>query len=168
MKRFRLVDLPLIAKIGFAPAFALVMLALTAGGAVIIQRGQAADLTQVVHTDLPNSLRLQKVSERITAVHGQLYFLLTHQAASIEVEKIEGESQAMLTETYRLYPPPTPLNAPPWFDCFDAPAIDRALRGGEAIAFLSEPDILPGVDRVVAVFADGRAYAWHQLHPEDQ
>ena len=77
-------------------------------------------------------------------------------------------SQAMLTETYRLYPRPTPLNAPPWFDCFDAPAIDRALRGGEAIAFLSEPDILPGVDRVVAVFADGRAYAWHQLHPEDQ
>ena len=98
MKRFRLVDLPLIAKIGFAPAFALVMLALTAGGAVIIQRGQAADLKQVVHTDLPNSLRLQKVSERITAVHGQLYFLLTHQAASIETDKIEGESQALLTE----------------------------------------------------------------------
>ncbi len=93
MKRFRLVDLPLIAKIGFAPTFELVMLALTAGGAVIIQRGQAADLTQVVHTDLPNSLRLQKISERITAVHGELYFLLTHQAASIETDKIEGESQ---------------------------------------------------------------------------
>ncbi|WP_312160702.1 methyl-accepting chemotaxis protein [Phenylobacterium sp.] len=98
MKRFRLVDLPLIAKIGFAPAFALVMLALTAGGAVIIQRGQANDLKQVVHTDLPNSLRLQKVSERITAVHGQLYFLLTHQAASIETDKIEGESQKLLAE----------------------------------------------------------------------
>jgi methyl-accepting chemotaxis protein len=98
VKRFRLVDLPLIAKIGFAPAFALVMLALTAGGAVVIQRGQANDLKQVVHTDLPNSLRLQKVSERITAVHGQLYFLLTHQAASIETDKIEGESQKMLAE----------------------------------------------------------------------
>ncbi|WP_293405602.1 methyl-accepting chemotaxis protein [Phenylobacterium sp.] len=98
MKRFRLVDLPLIAKIGFAPAFALVMLALTAGGAVIIQRGQAADLKQVVHTDLPNSLRLQKVSERITAVHGQLYFLLTHQAASIDTDKIEGASQELLAE----------------------------------------------------------------------
>ena len=98
MKRFRLVDLPLIAKIGFAPAFALVMLALTAGGAVVIQRGQANDLRQVVHSDLPNSLRLQKVSERITAVHGQLYFLLTHQAASIETDKIESESQELLTE----------------------------------------------------------------------
>ncbi|MET3527042.1 methyl-accepting chemotaxis protein [Phenylobacterium koreense] len=98
MKRFRLVDLPLIAKIGFAPAFALVMLALTAGGAVMIQRGQAQDLKQVAEVDMPNSLRLQKVSERITAVHGQLYFLLTHQAASIDTDKIEGESQAMLAE----------------------------------------------------------------------
>lgn len=77
-------------------------------------------------------------------------------------------SQAMLTETYRVYPTPTPLNAPPWFDCFDARRIDQALRRGEAIAFLSERDIAPGVDRVVAVFPDGRAYAWHQLHPEDQ
>ena len=98
MKRFRLVDVPLIVKIGFAPAFALVMLALTAAGAVVIQRGQASDLRQVVHTDLPNSLRLQKVSERITSVHGELYFLLTHQAAAIDVDKIEGRSQALLTE----------------------------------------------------------------------
>jgi methyl-accepting chemotaxis protein len=98
VKRFRLVDLPLIVKIGFAPAFALVMLALTAGGAVFIQRSQADDLKQVVHTDMPNSLRLQKVSERITAVHGQLYFLLTHQAASIDTHKIEGDSQVMLAE----------------------------------------------------------------------
>ncbi|MDP3855107.1 methyl-accepting chemotaxis protein [Phenylobacterium sp.] len=98
MKRLRLVDSPLIVKIGFAPAFALVMLALMAGGAVMIQRGQAADLEQVVRTDLPNTLRLQKVSERITAVHGELYFLLTHQAAAIETDKIEGKSQALLTE----------------------------------------------------------------------
>ncbi|MCE6951884.1 DUF6446 family protein [Cereibacter sphaeroides] len=77
-------------------------------------------------------------------------------------------SQAMLTETYRVYPKPTPLTAPPWFDCFDAPRIDQALRRGEAIAFLSEHDIAPGVDRVVAVFPDGHAYAWHQLNAEEQ
>ncbi|EGJ23314.1 hypothetical protein RSWS8N_14540 [Cereibacter sphaeroides WS8N] len=77
-------------------------------------------------------------------------------------------SQAMLTETYRVYPDPTPLNAPPWFDCFDAERIDAALRKGEAIAFLSEHDIAPGVDRVVAVFPDGHAFAWHQLNAEEQ
>ncbi|WP_248298217.1 DUF6446 family protein [Tabrizicola sp. YIM 78059] len=70
---------------------------------------------------------------------------------------------AMLTETYRPYEGAVPLVAPSNFPCFDAEAIGRALETGEALAFLSEPDIRPGVDRVVAVFADGRAYAWHQL-----
>jgi hypothetical protein len=73
-------------------------------------------------------------------------------------------SLAMLTETYQTYPGAEPLIAPRGFDCFDAEAIGRALESGEALAFLSEPDIHPGVDRVVAVFGDGRAYAWHQLN----
>lgn len=71
---------------------------------------------------------------------------------------------AMLTETYRDYPGAEPLVAPSGFDCFDAAAIGRALETGEALAFLSEPNIHPGVDRVVAVFGDGRAYAWNQLN----
>ena len=74
------------------------MLALLAGGAVLLQQSQAQALRQVVQTDMPNSLRLQRISERITAVHGQLYFLLTHQGASIEPEKIEGDAQKMLAE----------------------------------------------------------------------
>ena len=75
-------------------------------------------------------------------------------------------SLATLTETYRLYDAPTPLTAPGWFDCFDADRIGSALEKGEALAFLSQADIAPGVDRVVAVFPDGSAYAWHQLTPE--
>jgi Family of unknown function (DUF6446) len=73
-------------------------------------------------------------------------------------------TQAMLTETYQTYPQAVPLTAPGWFDCFDAASIGAALESGEAIAFLSQAEILPKVDRVVAVFADGRAYAWHQLN----
>ena len=73
-------------------------------------------------------------------------------------------TQATLTETYRLYDAPTPLTAPGWFDCFDADAIGEALERGEALAFLSQADISKGVDRVVAVFPDGRAFAWHQLN----
>ena len=75
-------------------------------------------------------------------------------------------SLAMLTETYRDYPGAEPLVAPSGFDCVDAAAIGRALETGEALAFLSEPGIHPGVDRVVAVFSDGRAFAWHQLNAE--
>ena len=75
-------------------------------------------------------------------------------------------SQAMLTETYKMYDKAVPLNAPSWFGCFDAARIGEALEKGEAIAFLSQANIAPQVDRVVAVFPDGRAYAWHQLSPD--
>lgn len=71
-------------------------------------------------------------------------------------------SLAMLTETYQPYEGAEPLVAPSSFPCFDAAEIGRALESGEALAFLSEPEIHPGVDRVVAVFGDGRAYAWQQ------
>ena len=75
-------------------------------------------------------------------------------------------TQAMLSETYRLYDSATPLIGPGWFDCFDAETIGQAIEAGEALAFLSEHNIHPGVDRVVAVFPDGRAYAWHQQNAE--
>ncbi|MGB5870837.1 MAG: DUF6446 family protein [Albidovulum sp.] len=71
---------------------------------------------------------------------------------------------AMLTETYTLYEKPVPLIAPGWFSCFDAAKIGADLTSGAAVAFLSEPNIHPGVDRVVAVYPDGQAFAWQQLN----
>ena len=71
---------------------------------------------------------------------------------------------AMLTETFEIYDRAEPLTAPAWFDCFDAGEIARALESGEAVAFTGQRDIADGADRVVAVFSDGRAYAWHQLN----
>lgn len=77
-------------------------------------------------------------------------------------------SEATLSETYVLYDKPTPLTTPGWFDCFDASEIGAALDSGEALAFLSARNIHDGVDRVVAVFPDGRAYAWQQLNEKYQ
>lgn len=74
-------------------------------------------------------------------------------------------SQAMLSETYAPYEGAEPLIAPGWFDCFDAVEIGEAIEKGEALAFLSQAEIHPDVDRVVAVFPDGRAFAWTQLNP---
>ena len=71
---------------------------------------------------------------------------------------------AMLTESFTIYEKPTPLIAPSWFKCFDAEAIGTDLESGKAVAFLSQKNIHPGVDRVVAVYPDGRAYAWQQLN----
>lgn len=73
-------------------------------------------------------------------------------------------SLAMLSETFEIYEGATPLNGPGWFGCFDAARIGADLETGAALAFLSEPDIRPGVDRVVAIYPDGRAFAWHQLN----
>lgn len=73
--------------------------------------------------------------------------------------------QATLTESYKVYDKAVPLNAPFWFDCFDAARIGAALESGEAIAFLGKANIAPDIDRVVAVFPNGHAYAWHQVNP---
>ena len=75
-------------------------------------------------------------------------------------------TQATLTEAFTVYDKATPLNAPSWFTCFDAGRIGDALAMGEAVAFLSQADIAPQIDRVVAVFPDGQAFAWHQVNPD--
>jgi hypothetical protein len=73
------------------------------------------------------------------------------------------QSLAMMTETYVAAQRPEPTVGPRWFSCYDAQAIGTALETGEALAFLSEPGIHPGIDRIIAVYPDGRAFAWHQL-----
>jgi len=75
-----------------------------------------------------------------------------------------SNSIAMLTETYALAEEAVPLEAPGWFDCFDADAIGAALEEGSALAFRGEHEVQDGVDMVIAVFDDGRGYAWHQLN----
>ncbi|MFT3689783.1 DUF6446 family protein [Paenirhodobacter sp.] len=71
---------------------------------------------------------------------------------------------AATADAYQRYERPTPLNAPKWFSCFDARQIGEDLQAGRAKAYLSELNIHPGVDRVVAIYPDGRAYAWQQLN----
>ncbi len=73
-------------------------------------------------------------------------------------------SQALLTETYVLRDDAVPLTAPDWFGCFDAQAIGDALADGTALAFTGQENIAYGVDRIVAIFDDGRGYAWHQIN----
>ena len=74
-----------------------------------------------------------------------------------------SNSLAMLTETYALIDA-VPLEAPEWFDCFDADEIGLAIEEGRALTFLGQHEIRDGVDRVIAVFDDGRGFAWHQLN----
>lgn len=62
------------------------------------------------------------------------------------------------------FPAATPLNGPFWFDCYDAARIGADLESGAARAFLSQSEIRPDVDRVLAIYPDGRAYGWQQFN----
>lgn len=59
---------------------------------------------------------------------------------------------------------PTPTGAPRWFDCFDHGRITADLESGAARAVLGEAEIRPDVDRVLAIYPDGRVYGWHQYN----
>lgn len=74
------------------------------------------------------------------------------------------QSIPMMTETYVTLERAEPRVAPNWFTCFDADAIGAAITSGEAIVFMGTENIEYGIDRVVAVFDDGRGYAWHQIN----
>jgi methyl-accepting chemotaxis protein len=98
MRGWRLSDVPMIVKIGFAPAIALLMFAVVIGGSIVSQSNESNELKQVVQTDMPASLRMVEISRRIAAAHGQLYLLLTHQAGSIDKDKIDGQMKSLLAE----------------------------------------------------------------------
>ena len=75
-----------------------------------------------------------------------------------------GLSQALLTETYVISDDAEPRVAPGWFDCFDAAQIGEDLSKGIAFGFMSQENIQYGIDRVIAVYPDGRAFSWHQIN----
>ncbi|MBI1416170.1 MAG: histidine kinase [Limimaricola sp.] len=70
----------------------------------------------------------------------------------------------VLKQTYQVYSDPEPLNAPRWFSCFNAQDIGAALEKGEAVAFHARDNLVYGVDRVAAIFPDGRGYEWNQIN----
>lgn len=73
-------------------------------------------------------------------------------------------SIAMLTETYVVEEKPQPLLAPKWFECFDAKTIGEDLEQGNAVAFMGTRNIEYGIDRIVAIYPDGRGYVWHEVN----
>ncbi|MDO5657451.1 MAG: DUF6446 family protein [Paracoccus sp. (in: a-proteobacteria)] len=66
----------------------------------------------------------------------------------------------------QIYENPTPLVGPNWFRCYSARGIAGDLDSGAVQAVLSQRNIRTGVDRVIAIYPDGRAFGWHQLNDE--
>ncbi|NHF71960.1 DUF6446 family protein [Paracoccus xiamenensis] len=76
-------------------------------------------------------------------------FRITDMAALQDAQQFEGA---------------TPLVGPRWFSCFSAKGLTADLESGAAVAYLGQSEIHPDVDRVIAVYPDGRAFAWHQIN----
>jgi hypothetical protein len=63
-----------------------------------------------------------------------------------------------------LYPDAEPLNAPGWFDCFDAAAIGADLARGEAVAFLGQENVPTASTASSRSTPTAAAFAWHQIN----
>jgi methyl-accepting chemotaxis protein len=109
MKRVRLDDLPLIVKIGFAPALAIVLIAALAAGSIAAQDRQARGLREVAQQRFPDTLQLQTLSERMTQVHGQVYLLISNQAAGIGAESIKRQIDDLSGEVSRIHDVAQPM-----------------------------------------------------------
>lgn len=55
-----------------------------------------------------------------------------------------------------------PRVAPGWFDCFEEAAIDEGIEDGSVRLYLGGKNVAYGVDRIVAIAADGRGWAWNE------
>ena len=63
-----------------------------------------------------------------------------------------------------LRPLAEPRVAPDWFDCFDAARIGADLQSGAATAYLGVENLAYGIDRVIAIYPDGRGFIWHDIN----
>jgi methyl-accepting chemotaxis protein len=97
MTRVRLADLSLVVKMAFAPAFAVLMLALVAAGTFWSQAEQGKAVDRIVHQDMAVSLDLARISKRITAAHGSLYLVMTNHAAAPTVDST-AKLQALMSD----------------------------------------------------------------------
>ena len=81
---------------------------------------------------------------------------------------VSAHSLEQLKQRYVQADHAVPLRPPAWFDCFDVQKLTEDLAAGNAVAFLGEREISPGVDRLIAVYPDRRAFAWHQFNRDNQ
>lgn len=63
---------------------------------------------------------------------------------------------------------PVPATPPGWFECFDVVQITDDVESGAATAYMAAKEDMDGLDRVIAVYPDGRAFMWRQLNDKYQ
>ena len=112
----------------------------------------------------PETVRLATASGRVLEVAPVDFEGIDASSSPIRYRGCLRLPPAALAPDLLDVPDPRPPVAPGWFDCFDAAAIGGALESGAARAVLGEKDVIWGIDRIVALFPDGRAYEWRQIN----
>ena len=74
------------------------------------------------------------------------------------------EGPNALMQRYETRATATPLNAPYWFSCFDARRIGEDIDAGLAQVFVAYENQPYGFDRLVAIYPDGRGFAWNEMN----
>ena len=112
-----------------------------------------------------------EVSIRATLVEGPARVLDTSEVSAIDADSSPIRFRACFTAdpipdpaTFAPVENAEPRNAPGWFDCFDAAGIAEDIGAGRAVAVLGERNVIYGIDRVLALYPDGRGVAWHQIN----
>lgn len=143
---------------------AILLVALLAGGALYY--------LQVYHfyREVQLASNGGEVTMKITLAGGEVIDLPAREFRAIDADSSPIRFRACFTASlpqdagFVSYDAAEPLNAPGWFDCFDAQEIGAALQEGRARAYLGQGEITYGIDRVLAIYPDGRGYAWHQIN----
>jgi len=63
---------------------------------------------------------------------------------------------------------PVPATPPNWFECFNAEELTHDVESGAATTYMAAKDDMDGLDRLIAVYPDGRAFMWRQLNDKYQ
>lgn len=71
-------------------------------------------------------------------------------------------SFGLLSETYEIANDALPGQPLSEMACYDQGQIAQDVASGVALSLVGERNIIKGYDRIIAVYPDGRAFAWHQ------
>lgn len=63
---------------------------------------------------------------------------------------------------------PIPTTPPGWFECFDVVQLTADVESGVATTYMAAKNGQDGLDRIIAVYPDGRAFMWRQLNDKYQ
>jgi len=63
---------------------------------------------------------------------------------------------------------PRPTTPPDWFECFEVVQLTADVESGAATSYMAAQNGQDELDRIIAVYPDGRAYMWRQLNDKYQ